>query len=284
MSWWAVGSAVVGGVLSADAAGDAADAAGAGSAAAVAEQRRQFDTTRRDYAPYRNIGYGALNQLAAAYGIPGYAQGPTESYDSIRKRLFPLLLGTSKDGDTVDGLMLDKAVEDEMNRQREASFGQAQPQGGITHEPTGAEVLNDPGYAFGLQQGQQAIDRRTAAQGGRVSGAAIKAAGRFGTDYATTKYGEVYQRRQDRLNRLQALAGIGQTSTAGSAAAGANSANAISGLLQSQGEMNAAARLARGNIWGNTANQIGAIYGRQQRTPSYTSYSPYDAIPSGQEM
>lgn len=32
----------------------------------------------------------------------------------------------------------------------------------------------DPGYQFGLTQGQQAIDRKTAAGGGRISGAALK--------------------------------------------------------------------------------------------------------------
>jgi hypothetical protein len=275
MSWWAVGSAVVGGVLSSQATGDAADAAGAGSAAAVGEQRRQYDTSRRDYAPYRNIGYGALNALAAAYGIPGYSNTPLESSDSIRKRLFNSFLGTSKDGDTVDGLMLDKAVEDELLRQREASFGQVQNPQGVTHDVSGEEVLKDPGYAFGLQQGEQALARRASASGGRVSGAQLKAASQFGTNYASTKYGEAYQRRQDRLNRLAAIAGIGQTATQGSASAGANSANAISGILQNQGDTNAAATMARGNIWGNAANQIGAIYSRQQR-PTTPAYGPSD--------
>jgi hypothetical protein len=283
MSWWAVGSAVVGGVLSSSAAEDAADAAGAGSAAAVSEQRRQYDTTRRDYAPYRNIGYGALNALAAAYGIPGYSNAEVDPV-AIRAKLRPSFQGSSPDGDGVDEKMLDRAVEDEIARQRENGFNQGPQTTQFGHDVSGDEVLKDPGYAFGLQQGEQAIARRAAASGGRLSGAQLKAASQFGTNYASTKYGEAYQRRQDRLNRLAAIAGIGQTATAGSAAAGTNSANAISGLLQGQGEMNAASTMARGNIWGNTANQIGALYGRQQRPPSYNAYSPYDAIPSGQEM
>jgi hypothetical protein len=283
MAWIGAIAAVAGGALASKGAKDAAGESGAGSAAAVAEQRRQFDTTRRDYAPYRNIGFGALNQLAAAYGIPGYANTPLESSDSIRKRLFNSFLGTSKDGDTVDGLMLDKAVDEELARQREASFGQVQNPQGITHDVSADDVMKDPGYAFGLRQGEQAIARRASASGGRLSGAQLKAASQFGTNYASTKYGEAYQRRQDRLNRLAAIAGVGQTATAGSAAAGASSANAISGILQNQGDTNAAARLAQGNIWGGVANQFGAMAQRQYRTPSYSSTTPYDAFPSGQE-
>lgn len=127
---------------------------------------------------------------------------------------------------------------------------------------TSRDVMLDPGYQFGLQQGQQALDRRIAASGGRVSGAALKAASRFGTDYASTGFNAAYQRRQDALNRLAAIAGIGQTATGASAAAGQQSANAISNLISSQGDATAAAQLGRGQLWANTGNQIAAMYAR----------------------
>ena len=200
-----IGGAVIGGVASNAAAKKGAQSQQDATNASLAEQGRQFDLTRADYAPYREAGTRALGQL----------------------------------------------------------------QTDINQQPTSAEVMAQPGYQFGLQQGQTAIDRKIAAMGGRVSGAAIKQAGRYGTDYATTGYNAEYQRRQDRLNRLQALAGIGQTATNGSAAAGANSTNAISGLISSQGDSTAASQIARGNIWANTGNQIAALYGRNyQRTPS----------------
>ncbi len=143
---------------------------------------------------------------------------------------------------------------------------------------TAADAMSDPGYQFGLQQGQQALDRKAAAGGGRVSGAALKSASEYATNYATTGYSAAYQRRQDRLNRLASLAGIGQTSTNASAAAGANSANAISGLLTSQGNAAGSAQLAQGNIWGNATNQLGAAGQRwaSNRTPS-TPVNSYDA-------
>lgn len=207
MSWVAsavVGGTVVSGVLQSNAAGDAADAQREGTAASVGEQRRQFDLTREDYAPFRDAGKRALTQLESDINAP----------------------------------------------------------------VTSADVMSDPGYQFGLTQGQQALDRKFAAGGGRISGAALKSAARYGTDYASTGYNAAYQRRQDRLNRLAALAGVGQTATSGSAAAGANSANAISTLYANQGDANGAARLAQGNIWGNSVNQLSALGSRWAMSPS----------------
>lgn len=132
----------------------------------------------------------------------------------------------------------------------------------IGQMPTPEEVMADPGYQFGLKQGQLGLDRKAAAAGGRVSGAALKAASTYATDYAASGYDKAYQRRQDRLNRLAALAQIGQTSTAGTAQYGSGAANQISGLLSSQGDATAAGQLARGSIWGNAGNQLAAAVGR----------------------
>lgn len=45
--------------------------------AAIAEQRRQYDTTRADFAPWRTAGAGALDMLSRAYGLNG--QAPDQS-------------------------------------------------------------------------------------------------------------------------------------------------------------------------------------------------------------
>ena len=78
-----IGSTVVGGLISSDAAGDAADtAAGASreaSAASIAEQRRQYDLSRADYAPFLTAGTGAVNRLAAGMAPGGEFSG---SFDS----------------------------------------------------------------------------------------------------------------------------------------------------------------------------------------------------------
>lgn len=198
------GVGLVGSAMQSDAVGDAAGQQAASSAEAIAEQRRQYDLTRGDYAPYRDAGVKALGQYQ-----------------------------TEINGNT-----------------------------------TAADAMSDPGYQFGLQQGQLGLDRKAAASGGRVSGAALKSAAEYATNYATTGYNAAYQRRQDRLNRLAALANVGQTATGGSAAAGAASANNISNLTSAQGNAAGAAQLAQGNIWGNTANQLGAIGQKWASTPT----------------
>jgi hypothetical protein len=147
---------------------------------------------------------------------------------------------------------------------------------------TSADAMSDPGYQFGLQQGQQALDRKASAAGGRVSGASLKSASEYATNYATTGYNAAYQRRQDRLSRLSALANIGQISTGGSAAAGASAGNAISNMVSAQGNANGAAQLAQGNIWGNTVNQLGAVAQKwAERPPTVGGASNVAPRPSG---
>jgi hypothetical protein len=64
----------------------------------------------------------------------------------------------------------------------------------------------DPAYQFRLGEGMKALDRQAAARGGLISGGALKAAQRYGQDYASQEFGNAY-------NRLAAMAGIGQTAT-----------------------------------------------------------------------
>lgn len=190
----AVGASLYGASQQADAADSANQSLQNSTNAQIGENRRQYDQTREDFAPYRAAGVKYLG-----------------------------LLGSEMDKPT-----------------------------------TAADVMQDPGYQFGLTQGQQALDRKAAAAGGRVSGAALKSASEYATNYATTGYNAAYQRGQDRLNRLAALAGVGQSATGSSAAAGGASSNALTGILDSQGNSNAANTIARGNIWANATNQLGA--------------------------
>lgn len=208
--------------------------------------------------------------IAAAVGAVGAVAGAAISSDSTRHAS-----NQQKDATT--------AALDENGRQFDLTRSDYAPyretgvralgalESDINTPTTAADVLSDPGYQFGLSQGQQAIDRKQAAQGGRVSGGALKRASEYATSYATTGYGAAYQRRQDRLNRLAALAGIGQTATTGSALSGDRTAALNSGLITSQGDANAAASLARGNIWQNTGNQLGAVAARWASQPTTSS-------------
>jgi hypothetical protein len=74
----------------------------------------------------------------------------------------------------------------------------------------------DPGYGFRLAEGQKALDRQAAARGGLISGAALKGAQRYGQEMGSQEYTNAFNRyqteRQARLNPLQSLAGMAQTS------------------------------------------------------------------------
>lgn len=79
------------------------------------------------------------------------------------------------------------------------------------------QFQQDPGYQFRLNEGLKALDRQAAARGGLISGNAMKAAGRYGQDYASNEYQNAFNRyqaeRNAQLNPLQSLAGVGQSAT-----------------------------------------------------------------------
>ena len=81
---------------------------------------------------------------------------------------------------------------------------------------TANQMYADPGYQFRLSEGLKAMERGAAARGGLQSGAALKAAQRYGQEYASGEFQNAFNRyqaeRQARLGPLQSLAGVGQTS------------------------------------------------------------------------
>jgi len=105
--------------------------------------------------------------------------------------------------------------------------------------------MMDPSYQFRLGEGMKALERTAAARGGLISGGALKAAQRYGQDFASQEFGNAY-------NRLAGLAGVGQTATgAQSNAAGQFGVNA--GNMMTSG---AAAR-ASGYVGGANALNSG---------------------------
>lgn len=128
------------------------------------------------------------------------------------------------------------------------------------------EVMAEPGYQFGLQQGLDNVQNTAAARGGLYSGNTLRALTRYGNDYATTRYNDAWNRNQasgsTRWNRLAALAGIGQTATNQVQSAGQNYAGSVGGNLMSNANAQGAAGMAQGNIWGNALNQVASIGGR----------------------
>jgi len=147
------------------------------------------------------------------------------------------------------------------------------PQGGY---PTPVEnpypIETDPGYQFRLNEGMRVLERGAGARGGLLSGGFARKALRYGQDFASHEYSNIY-------NRISNIAGLGQVAaqSGGAAAmqAGANmgqaaSDRALSSAYGAQGQANA---------WGNAANQIanlpwGSVF---NSTPTgSTTWSPAD--------
>jgi hypothetical protein len=94
---------------------------------------------------------------------------------------------------------------------------------------TMADFQKDPGYQFGMDEGQKALERSASARGGLNSGGFMKALSRYGQDYAGTKFTEARNAfnvdRDSRYNRLASLAGIGQVANTQIGNAGQNFSN-----------------------------------------------------------
>jgi hypothetical protein len=129
----------------------------------------------------------------------------------------------------------------------------------------------DPGYAFRLSEGQKQLDRMAAIRGGQISGSALKAAQRFGQDMGSQEYTNAFNRYQTergaRLNPLQSLAGMGQTSVNQLGAAGQSMASGVGEALGAGAQARASGYMGAANaVAGGLGQYIN--YGQQQQQNS----------------
>lgn len=84
------------------------------------------------------------------------------------------------------------------------------------YTPFGMEQFQqDPGYGFRFKEGLRALESSAAARGGLLSGNQMRGVTRFGQELGSQEYTNAFNRyqaeRAARLNPLQSLAGMGQT-------------------------------------------------------------------------
>lgn len=105
--------------------------------------------------------------------------------------------------------------------------------GSLTKPFSLADYQADPGYAFRINEGYKGLNRSAAAAGGLQSGAALKAATRYGQEMGSQEYGNAYNRfnanQTTQYNRLSNLAGMGQTANQANQSAGQSYANNSAG-------------------------------------------------------
>ena len=135
---------------------------------------------------------------------------------------------------------------------------------------------SNPAYQFQLKQGQQALDRSSAARGMGYSGAQMKAAQEYGQGLASQQYDKEYNRASgefgDYYNRLAGLAKGGeqaatalgnygnQYATAGSNTLG-NLSGAQTGILGQQANARASGYAANANAITGGLNSLTNLYG-----------------------
>jgi len=148
---------------------------------------------------------------------------------------------------------------------------------------TGKDLLTDPGYKFGLDQGTQGIERGQASRGNYLSGGAMKELARYNEDYAGTKFNEGFGRAQSTWNTnlgaynqnrntiysfLTGQSQMGQNSAAQVGAAGNQTAATVGGNLTGAANATAAGEIAGSNALVSGANSLVNAY--RTNNPSTT--------------
>lgn len=286
-------SSIIGGVMQSDASTSAADTQAQSAAQAVDEQRRQFDVNQTNQQPWLAAGrqgLGLLRTMLTPSGPAGvnYAnadyqrslqdyQKAMDAYNAFYPTYQAQAKGSAGQREAATKVRsLESAVNDALaasktaeTAQKNAAGSANDPMAGYLLKPfTPGDLANEPGYQFGLKQGELGINRAASAGGRLLSGATLKALDRYNSDYAGTKYQEAYNRdsatKTDIYNRLAGLSGTGQVAANQVSAAGTNAANNISDLYTQQGNALAAGQVGSANAWGNAFSNIANQYQQSQ--------------------
>jgi hypothetical protein len=278
------GASLFSALLGSNAASNAASTQAAAADRAAALQKQMFDEQVRLQAPFRAGGLAAQNRLLELMGLR-YAGGqsgqgggmPTVRSDAeLRAALQGQYTSSSQqvrrgaggpEGDvtmytvpgSVDEAGLAAAISAARQREQAAadsyqtgsSSGGSPDFGKYARDFSMADFQQDPGYAWRLQQGQQAIERSAAARGGLGGGRMAKDLTNYAQGAASQEYGNAYNRyqtnRANQLNPLQSLAGVAQTATGQMQSAAQSYGNNASNNAMAAGNANASGYMGAAN-------------------------------------
>ncbi|WP_363797439.1 hypothetical protein ABU614_19785 [Lysobacter firmicutimachus] len=177
----------------------------------AADQANQFDwkmfqQSRQDVAPWRAAGASALNEYMALLGLDATAAMAQADPASAYLQANPDVAADSYYGQN--------PLEHYQRHGRSEGRAWGAPAGTQTSTGFNPQLQqqaqdrfrNTPGYQFGFNEGQRAIESSAAASGGLFSGKAAKSLLKFGTDYADQQGYRPY------ANSLASAAGLGQVS------------------------------------------------------------------------
>lgn len=214
------GSALTGtNALAGGAAGAAGGAAGGAGAAAGAAGAASIPSW---VGPAVNAGIGLIGQNQA---MRAAEQGSQAQIDLLRE------VNAQNRADNAPLLAMRNSVLPQINA--------------LISNPS--SITQDPGYQFGLDQGNRQIANRQAASGNYYSGGALREAQRFGQDYAGS-------RLDQSLNRLMGVAGLGQVGGNNQQQANTNFGNVAGNALMNQGANRASGYMGMTNNVGGAVN------------------------------
>lgn len=275
------------GVLGANAAGKAANAQAQGAQNAIQTQQQEFNTINSEFAPNRNLGYGADNLLAQLFGIGNpTAAGASNAYPGANYTAGsgPTSLPTNNVGAagsngsalstaSPTGGASGAAIPGTLNSQSQlatqaagtaipgtgttagaAAGGGAAAVGGAAQNPNYSNFYNSPGYQFTLGQGEQAINRSASAAGNAYSSTTLGALNNYAQGAASTQYNNY-------VNQLMGIAGLGATATQGTATAATNTGNNISSAQLGIGNANASGIAGQAGAWNSAIQGVGSGIG-----------------------
>lgn len=285
------GAGLVSALLGSNAASSAASAQANAANQAAALQKAMFDKTNELNAPFRAGGLSAQNRLLELMGLRpaggqsgqsgqgspgGQGGGAPRSEAELRQALLSQYTAPMRqvvninqggegdfapqyftEGGEVDEAGLSAAIAQARQREQtahEQSQQAATPSadfGKYARDFSMADYQADPGYAFRLQQGQQAIERSAAARGGFGGGRMAKDLTNYAQGAASQEYGNAFNRyqtnRSNQLNPLQSLAGVGQTATGQMQTAAQNYASNAGNATMQAGAANASGYMGQAN-------------------------------------
>jgi hypothetical protein len=126
------------------------------------------------------------------------------------------------------------------------------------------DFQTDPGYAFRMSEGLKGLDRQAAARGGLISGAALKAAQRYGQDVASNEYQNAYNRynqnRSTRYNMLTGQQAVGQNATNAQTQAAGSYGQQAGQTLMDMGNARASGYMGAANAYSNALQGIGNAF------------------------
>jgi len=242
-------------------AGDRASALESQSAADQLKlQREIWEKQQADYKPYLQQGQWGINRLGDLMRNQTPAYGAGSGFNAT----IPMGMGgvaiigdggTRKPTPNANGGQLNNPFDTYL-----ASKGLA----------GGKFDTSNPAYQFQLKQGQQALDRSSAARGMGYSGAQMKAAQEYGQGLASQQYDKEYNRASgefgDYFNRLASLSQGGQQAAQSLGGLGSNyslnAANTFAKLSNAQTSILGQQANARASGYIGGANAInGGIQG-----------------------